>query len=76
MSLTWEIENFDYFSLDSSNSTHSKEALNKQVNILISIKQSNNLNELRNCLDKLPKINNPFRNTIQQRLRELESYQQ
>jgi hypothetical protein len=72
MSLVWEIENFDYFSLDSSNSTHSKEALNKQVNILISIKQSNNLNELRNCLDKLPKINNPFRSVIQQRIRELE----
>lgn len=72
MELLWEIQNFDYFSLDSNNCAFSKLAVAKQVNILINIKTSNDIIMLKKCLGNLPSISNPFKTAIQMRIKELE----
>jgi hypothetical protein len=72
--LVWEIENFDYFSTYCENSVFNKNNMEKQNEIIIAIEKCNNKDILKICLHILPKIDNPFKHVLQNRLRKLNDF--
>lgn len=71
MNLVYEIENFDYFSLCSTNTDHNARIQNKRQYILEAIKKCNDKIALKKSLEIIPIIPNPFINAINLRLKEL-----